>query len=38
LAAGQKILLRVGPENRARLKAQLRALRQQLAKGAGVPR
>lgn len=38
LAAGQEILLRVGPQNRARLKAQLRALRQQLAKGAGAPR
>jgi hypothetical protein len=34
LTAGQKILLRVGPANRARLKAQLRALRTQLMRGA----
>lgn len=38
LGAGQKILLRVGPENRARLKAKLREVRALLVQPAGAQR
>ncbi len=37
LTAGQKILIRVGPEHRARLKAKLTQIRRQLGGDAGVP-
>ena len=36
LSSGQKILLRMGPDNRARAKALLRDLRGRVAKGAGA--
>lgn len=37
LSAGQKLMIRMGPDNEARLKAKLRALRAALVQDAGMP-
>ncbi|WP_126537577.1 DUF3014 domain-containing protein [Aerosticca soli] len=37
LSAGQKLMIRMGPDNEARLKAKLRALRAALVQDAGTP-